>query len=121
MLKSTECCFEGTRLHSVDPDWSRTPRVRSFGRSTNDLQQEEEDLNDVDVEGERCKHVLLRADGVLPVPQQQLSVVRQELRDDQQTLRTTPRPNTTAVKIQMTWYKTLTNVKAMAPIAAYSM
>lgn len=57
-----------------------------FVHSTNNLQQEKEDLDDVNVDGERGEHVLLRADGVLPVSYQELRVVRQELQDTQQTL-----------------------------------
>lgn len=60
-----------------------------FGRSADNLQKENEDLDDVDVDGERGEHVLLRSDGVLPVPYQQLRVVRQELQDIQETFRVT--------------------------------
>lgn len=52
-----------------------SPWVDLFG-STDNLQQEKEDLDDVDVDGERGEHVLLRADGVLPVSYQKLRVVR---------------------------------------------
>lgn len=51
------------------------PWVHLFGRSTNNLQQEKEDLDDVDVNGECGEHILLWADGVLPVAYQQLGVV----------------------------------------------
>lgn len=81
--------FAGACLRPVDPHWSCNRRVQLFGRSADNLQQEEEDLDDVDVEGERCEHVLLWTDGVLPVPQQQLCVVRQELRDKKDTFRVT--------------------------------
>ena len=46
-----------------------------FGRGADDLEQEKEDLDNVNVDGERCKHVFFWADGVLPVPYQQLCVV----------------------------------------------
>lgn len=56
---------------------SWTPRDLS-GRRTDKLQQEKEDLDNVHVEGECSEHILLRTDGVLPVPYQQLCVVCQE-------------------------------------------
>lgn len=62
--------------HPLRPSWSRTLGWTLFGRGTDDLQQEKEDLDDVDVDGERGEHVLLRTDGVLPVSYQQLRVVR---------------------------------------------
>jgi hypothetical protein len=46
---------------------------------TNKLQQAQEDLDDVDVDGERCEHILLWTDRVLPLADQQLCVVRQKL------------------------------------------
>ena len=46
-----------------------------FGRSADDLQQEQEDLDDIDVDGECGEHIFFRADGVLPVSYQQLCVV----------------------------------------------
>lgn len=58
------------------------PEEDLFGRSADNLQQEKEDLDDVDVDGERAKHVLLWADGVLPVSYQKLRVVRQELKQE---------------------------------------
>lgn len=45
---------------------------------TNKLQQAQEDLDDVDVDGERCEHILLWTDRVLPLADQQLCVVRQK-------------------------------------------
>lgn len=36
--------------------------IELFGGGSNDLQQEKEDLDDVDVDGERGKHILLRTD-----------------------------------------------------------
>lgn len=36
--------------------------VDLFGRSADDLQQEQEDLNNIDVDGERGKHVFFWAD-----------------------------------------------------------
>lgn len=48
-------------------------------RGTNDLQKENEDLDDVDVEGKSSKDILIFGDGVLPVPYQKLCVVGQEL------------------------------------------
>lgn len=44
-----------------------------------ELKQEEEDVDDVHVETESAKHVLLRAQRVAPIPHQQLHVERQEL------------------------------------------
>ena len=46
---------------------------------TNELQEHEKDLDDVDIKGEGAEDVLFRADGVLPVAYQQLRVVCQEL------------------------------------------
>lgn len=48
-------------------------------RSTNNLQKENKDLDDVDVEGKSSKDILIFGDGVLPVPYQKLCVVGQEL------------------------------------------
>lgn len=48
-------------------------------RGPNNLQKENEDLDDVDVEGKGSKHVLIFRDGVLPVSYQKLCVVGQEL------------------------------------------
>lgn len=42
------------------------------------MQQEKEDLDDVDIDGESAKNILIGANGVLPVSNQQLSVVCQE-------------------------------------------
>lgn len=56
------------------------PEEDLFGRGADNLQQEKEDLDDVDIDGERAEHVLLWADGVLPVSYQKLRVVRQELK-----------------------------------------
>lgn len=61
-----------------------------FGWGTYYLQQEKEDLDDVDIDGERSEHILFWTDGVLPVSYQKLRVVRQELRDMQETLNITP-------------------------------
>ena len=47
--------------------------------STNELQEHEKDLDDVDVKGEGAEDVLFWADRMLPVAYQQLRVVRQEL------------------------------------------
>lgn len=47
--------------------------------SSNDLQQEAEQVDDVQVDAEGGEYVLLWADGVTLVPQQHLSVERQEL------------------------------------------
>lgn len=46
------------------------------------MQQEEEDLDDVDIDGESTKNVLIWANGVFSVSNQQLSVVRQEHGED---------------------------------------
>lgn len=59
------------------------PEEDLFGRSADNLQQEKEDLDDVDVDGECAEHVLLWADGVLPVSYQKLRVVRQELKQEE--------------------------------------
>lgn len=50
----------------------------SFSRGPNDLQKEEEDLDNVHVDGERTEDVLLRADGVLAIPNEKLRVVGQK-------------------------------------------
>lgn len=47
-----------------------------------DLKDEEEDVNDVDVEGKGSIDVLLWADGQLPIPDEELSVVHQKLKED---------------------------------------
>ena len=47
--------------------------------STNELQEHEKDLDDVDVKGEGAEDVLFWVDRMLPVAYQQLRVVRQEL------------------------------------------
>jgi len=43
------------------------------------LQEEEEDLDNVNIKGESSKHVLLWADGELPVPDEQLGMIGQKL------------------------------------------
>lgn len=43
------------------------------------LQQEEEDVDNVHVEAECTEHMLLRAQGVPPIPHQELHVEGQEL------------------------------------------
>lgn len=48
----------------------------------NNLQKENEDLDDVDVEGKGSKHVLIFRDRVLPVSYQKLCVVGQELHSE---------------------------------------
>lgn len=53
--------------------------VCSVGAAADDLQQEEEDLDDVSVEGQSSKHILLGTQAMSSVPQQQLSVICQEL------------------------------------------
>lgn len=47
----------------------------SICRSSADLKDEEEDVNDVDVEGERPVDVLLRTNGQFPVSNKKLRVV----------------------------------------------
>lgn len=47
----------------------------SIRRSSTDLKDEEEDVNDVDVEGECPVDVLLRTDGQFPVSNKKLGVV----------------------------------------------
>lgn len=74
---------------TCEPKLVVRPLVDSFGRSADNLQQEQEDLDDVDIDGERGEHILFRADGVLPVSYQKLRVVRQELQDIQETFRIT--------------------------------
>lgn len=49
--------------------------------SADNLQQKKKDLDDVNIDGERSKHVLFRTDRVLPVSYQKLCVVCQELQD----------------------------------------
>lgn len=51
------------------------PRMDLFSWSADDLEQEKEDLDNVNIDGERSEHVLLWADGVLPVSYQKLCVV----------------------------------------------
>lgn len=63
----------GACLHAASPSCTL---VDLFGGSTDNLQQEKEDLYDVNINGERSEHVLLWTDGVFPVPYQQLCVVR---------------------------------------------
>lgn len=70
----------GDRLHPVHLSWYCIP-VDLFGWRADDLQQEEEDLDDIDVDGESAEHILLRTNGVLSVPYEQLRVVRQELQN----------------------------------------
>lgn len=48
-------------------------------RKSDNLQEEEEDLDNVHIKGEGSKHILLWADGVLPVPDEQLSMIGQKL------------------------------------------
>lgn len=67
----------GDRLHPVHLSWYCIP-VDLFGWRADDLQQEEEDLDHIDVDGESAEHILLRTNGVLSVPYEQLRVVRQE-------------------------------------------
>lgn len=52
----------------------------SLASSPHDLQQEAEQVDDVQVDAEGGEYVFLWADGVALVPQQHLSVERQELR-----------------------------------------
>lgn len=49
--------------------------IALLGCRSADLQDEEEDLNDINVERERSVDVLLWADGQLPIPDEELSVV----------------------------------------------
>ena len=60
-------------------DGSPRPSLLLQGCSA-DLQDEQEDLNNVDVEGEGSVDVLLWAEGQLAVTQEELGVVGQELR-----------------------------------------
>lgn len=46
-----------------------------FSSSSTDLKNEEEDVNNVDVEGESSVDVLLWADGQLPITNEKLGVV----------------------------------------------
>lgn len=48
---------------------------RSLCGSAADLKDEEEDVNNVNVEGQSSVDVLLWADGQLPIPDEELSVV----------------------------------------------
>ena len=76
-------CFCTNVFKSTVPFCTREPElpVGLLARGADDLQQEEEDLDDVDVEGERSKHILIGTDGVLPVSYQKLRVVCQELQN----------------------------------------
>lgn len=60
-------------------EFSAETRARLLPRRTDNLQKENEDLDDVDVEGQSSKDILIFGDGVLPVPDQKLCVVGQEL------------------------------------------
>lgn len=97
---------QGTPLRPVQPGRAGCDSDL-FGRGADDLQQEEEDLDNVDVDGERSEHVLLGTDGVLPVPYQQLCVVRQELQGEQTSNKSVLQCNTnglfvcTAIKAYM--------------------
>lgn len=44
-------------------------------RSSADLKDEKEDVNDIDVEGERRVDIFLRTDRQLPIPDEELGVV----------------------------------------------
>lgn len=61
------------------------PEEDSFGRGADNLQQEKEDLDDVNIDGECAEHILLWADGVLPISYQKLRVVRQELKQNKKS------------------------------------
>lgn len=67
------------KASSTNPDSEQHLGIL-FGGADN-LQYEKEDLYNVDVEGESGEHVLLLADGVLPVSYQKLRVICQELED----------------------------------------
>lgn len=78
--KNTKCIpsLEHTVFKNVSEFLAET-QTHLLPRSTNNLQKENEDLGDVDVEGKRSKDILIFGDGVLPVPNQKLCVVGQEL------------------------------------------
>lgn len=66
------------------PELLKWPQEDLFGGADN-LQQGQEDLHDVRIDGKSAKHVLLRADRVLPVSDQKLRVVCQELQRQQES------------------------------------
>lgn len=92
-----------------------------FGRADN-LQQSQEDLHDVGIDGKSAEHILLGADGVLPVSDQKLCVVCQELEQENSFVKMhlmngmswQPYPSNERQIIR-------TMVKTMADKAAYSM
>lgn len=65
------------------PALVKCPQEDLFGRADN-LQQGKEDLDNVGIDGKSAEHILLWADGILPVSYQKLSVVCQELQQEQE-------------------------------------
>lgn len=70
-------CF--TKHDAVRDTWRISCTAALLPSSSHDLQQETEQVDDVQVDAEGGKYVFLWAYGVTLVPQQHLSVERQEL------------------------------------------
>lgn len=64
---------------TTHPGWRLSCTAALLPSSSHDLQQEAEQVDDVQVDAEGGKYVFLWAYGVTLVPQQHLSVERQEL------------------------------------------
>jgi len=91
------------------------------------LQDEGEDVDDVSVDGEGAVDVLLGAERVLPVPQHKLGVIGKELGGERSRAcqagtrgQVPPLPGPCPTPCAHP-SRQLTRVKAMAPMAAYSM
>lgn len=87
------------------------------------MQEEDEDLDNVHIKGEGGKHVLLWADGVLPVPDEQLSMIGQKLifKNTEKRVNNVPMQNQSLpknVKLNSVCLIRHTRVNAMAPILA---
>lgn len=67
------------KQYTVSPNWVCSDHVGSFSGGSPDLKDEEEDVNNVNVERECSKYVLLWVDGQLTVSNEQLGVVYQKL------------------------------------------
>lgn len=65
------------------PQLVKCPQEDLFGRADN-LQQGKEDLDNVGIDSKSAEHILLWADGILPVSYQKLCVVCQELEQEQE-------------------------------------
>lgn len=93
-----------------------------FGRANN-LQQGQEDLHDVGIDGKSAEHILLGADSVLSVSDQKLRVVCQELQQEQENSSVKMHVMNDMMKSypsnEIKIIRTI--VKTMADKAAYSM